>query len=48
MEIFEAAEITYCKMLQSEGKEGGPFDVALIEGAITEQWQVEQLKKSQK
>src|SRR3972149_3998743 len=45
MEIFEAAEITYCKMLQSGGTEDGPFDVALIEGAITEQWQAEQLKK---
>ena len=45
MEIFEAAEITYCKMLQSGGNEDGPFDVALIEGAITEQWQLQQLKK---
>jgi coenzyme F420-reducing hydrogenase gamma subunit len=45
MEIFEAADITYCRMLQSGGDEDGPFDVALIEGAITEQWQVQQLKK---
>jgi sulfhydrogenase subunit delta len=45
LEVFEAAEITYCKMLQSGGNEGGPFDIALIEGAITEQWQAEQLKK---
>lgn len=45
LEVFENAEITYCKMLQSGGNENGPFDVALIEGAITEQWQVEQLKK---
>ena len=45
MEVFDAAEITYCKMLQSGGNENGPFDIALIEGAITEQWQVEQLKK---
>jgi sulfhydrogenase subunit delta len=45
LEVFGAAEITYCKMLQSSGSEEGPFDVALIEGAITEQWQAEQLKK---
>ena len=45
MEVFDAAEITYCRMLQSSGTEDGPFDVALIEGAITEQWQTEQLKK---
>ena len=45
MEVFDAAEITYCKMLQSGGNENGPFDIALIEGAITEQWQFEQLKK---
>jgi sulfhydrogenase subunit delta len=45
LEVFEAAEITYCKMLQSTGSEDGPFDVALIEGAITEEWQAQQLKK---
>jgi coenzyme F420-reducing hydrogenase gamma subunit len=45
LEVFEAVEIKYCRMLQSGGDEEGPFDVALIEGAITEQWQVEQLKK---
>jgi coenzyme F420-reducing hydrogenase gamma subunit len=45
LEIFEAAEIKYCRMLQSGGTEDGPFDVALIEGAITEQWQLDQLKK---
>jgi len=45
MEVFEAVEITYCKMLQSSGKEQGPFDVALIEGAVTQQWQADQLKQ---
>lgn len=45
LETFVAADITYCKMLQSKGVENGPFDVALIEGAITEQWQADQLKK---
>jgi len=45
LELFGAVDIKYCRMLQSNGDEDGPFDVALIEGAITEQWQVEQLKK---
>jgi coenzyme F420-reducing hydrogenase gamma subunit len=45
LETFKAAEIKYCRMLQSSGSEDGPFDVALIEGAITEEWQADQLKK---
>ena len=45
LETIDAVEIKYCQMLQSDGEENGPFDVALIEGAITEQWQAEQLKK---
>ncbi len=45
LETFKAADIEYCRMLQSGGTEEGPFDLALIEGAITEQWQLEQLKK---
>jgi coenzyme F420-reducing hydrogenase gamma subunit len=45
LQTFQAAKITYCKMLQSGGVQEGPFDVALIEGAITEQWQADQLKK---
>ena len=45
LETFKAAQINYCKMLQSGGFEEGPFDIALIEGAITEQWQADQLKK---
>ena len=44
LEMFNAAEISYCKLLQSGGNEEGSFDVALIEGAITENWQIEQLK----
>ena len=39
LETLEALDIVYCKMLQSGGMEEGPFDIALIEGAITEEWQ---------
>jgi len=45
LQTFKAAEIKYCRMLQSGGTEEGLFDVALIEGALTEQWQVDQLKR---
>ncbi|KPL08571.1 hypothetical protein AMJ71_08075 [candidate division TA06 bacterium SM1_40] len=45
LETIQAVDIVYCKMLQSGGEEDGPFDLALIEGAITEQWQADQLKR---
>jgi coenzyme F420-reducing hydrogenase gamma subunit len=45
LETFKAVDIIYCKMLQSGGIEEGPFDLALIEGAITEDFQAGQLKK---
>jgi coenzyme F420-reducing hydrogenase gamma subunit len=45
LETFGAVDIIYCKMLQSGGVEEGPFDVALIEGTLTEDWQATQLKK---
>ncbi|MEI6080121.1 MAG: oxidoreductase, partial [bacterium] len=45
LETLGAVDIVYCQMLRSDGIEEGPFDVALIEGAITEDWQFEQLKK---
>lgn len=45
LKTFKAVDILYCQMLQSGGIEEGPFDVALIEGAITEQWQAMQLKE---
>ncbi len=44
-ETLGAVEIVYCKMFTSGGVEEGPFDAALIEGAITESWQAAQLKK---
>lgn len=45
LEVLNSVEVTFCRMLQSGGPENGPFDIALIEGAITEQWQADQLKK---
>ena len=45
LETFKTADIIYCRMLQSGGVEDGPFDVALIEGTITEDWQAQQLRK---
>jgi coenzyme F420-reducing hydrogenase gamma subunit len=45
LETLGAVDIAYCRMLQSGGSEEGPFDVALIEGAITEEWQAAQLKR---
>jgi sulfhydrogenase subunit delta len=45
LETLGAVKIDYCRMLQSGGFEDGPFDVALVEGAITEQWQADQVKK---
>ena len=45
LETLGAVKIDYCRMLQSGGIEDGPFDVALVEGAITEQWQADQVKK---
>lgn len=45
LETLGAVDIVYCRMLQSGGSEDGPFDVALVEGAITEEWQAAQLKR---
>jgi len=45
LETLNAVDVSFCRMLQSGGSEEGPFDIALIEGAITEQWQADQLKK---
>jgi sulfhydrogenase subunit delta len=45
LETLNAVDVSFCKMLQSGGSEDGPFDIALIEGAITEQWQADQLKE---
>lgn len=44
-EVFGAVDLIYCQMASSGGVEEGPFDVALIEGTITEDWQADQLKR---
>lgn len=43
-EVFDKAEIIYFRMGESGGEEKGPFDLVLIDGAITEAWQADQLK----
>jgi coenzyme F420-reducing hydrogenase gamma subunit len=45
VETLEAVEITYGRMETSGGSPDGPFDIALIEGAITESWQADELKR---
>jgi coenzyme F420-reducing hydrogenase gamma subunit len=44
-EVLEAIDIVYGKMETDSGSEAGPFTVALIEGAITEAEQADQLKR---
>lgn len=44
-EVFGVIDLVYCKMAQSSGIDEGPFDVALIEGTVTEAHQVDQLKR---
>ncbi|HID96373.1 MAG TPA: oxidoreductase [Candidatus Latescibacteria bacterium] len=44
LETFGAVDIVYGRMETSAGSEEGPFDVVLIEGAITESKQADQLK----
>lgn len=44
-ETLENFEFVFCKMLSSKGTPDGPFDIALVEGTITEAWQADELKK---
>lgn len=44
-ETLDNFEFVFARMLKSGGNHNGPFDVALIEGTITESWQVDELKK---
>jgi sulfhydrogenase subunit delta len=46
--MFDHLEVRFLKMAQSGGVEEGPFDLALIEGAITQAEQVDQLKRVRK
>jgi sulfhydrogenase subunit delta len=45
METIDRFDIVYARMLKRGGNHHGPFDVALIEGTITEAWQIDELKK---
>lgn len=44
-ETLNNFEFTFARMLRSGGNAKGPFDIALIEGTITESWQVDELKR---
>ena len=45
IEVLENFDILYCRMVTSGGTPEGPFDISLVEGTITEAWQVDELKK---
>ena len=44
-ETLNAFEIVFARMVSSGGTPDGPFDLALIEGTITESWQIDELKR---
>lgn len=44
-ETLKNVEIVYGRMETSAENASGPFDLALIEGTITEAWQVDELKR---
>lgn len=48
VETIENFDITYCRMLSSREMPQGHFDIALVEGTITESWQVDELKEIRK
>lgn len=45
LETLAGFQFVFCRMVTSSGRSEGPFDLALIEGTITEAWQVDELKK---
>jgi sulfhydrogenase subunit delta len=45
LETLTSFDIVYAKMLRRGGTPHGPFDIALVEGTITESWQVDELKR---
>ena len=47
-ETLNAFEIVFARMVSSGGTPDGPFDVSLIEGTITEAWQIDELKRVRK
>jgi sulfhydrogenase subunit delta len=47
-EVFDSLEVVFLKMAQSGGLEEGPFDLVLVEGAVTQAEQADQLKRIRK
>src|SRR4030043_2152337 len=45
IETLKKFDFVFAKMLLRGGTPHGPFDIALVEGTITEAWQVDELKK---
>lgn len=45
VETLNNFDFTFARMLRSGGSPEGPFEVALVEGVISELWQVDELKK---
>lgn len=45
LETLKSFDFVFCKMVTSGGTPEGPFDISLVEGAITESWQADELKK---
>lgn len=45
IETITSFDIVYARMLKRGGNPHGLFDIALIEGTITEAWQADELKK---
>lgn len=45
LEMLGAVDIVYGRMETDRDESEGPFDVALIEGAITESWQADEVKR---
>lgn len=44
LETLNSVELVFCRLVSSGGSPDGPFDLALVEGTITESWQVDELK----
>jgi sulfhydrogenase subunit delta len=44
-ETLAGFDLVYARMLRRGGSPEGPFDVALVEGTVTESWQVDELKR---
>ncbi|MEJ2033050.1 MAG: hypothetical protein P8Y63_08445 [Deltaproteobacteria bacterium] len=45
LETLQNFDFVFCRMVSSGGTPDGPFDLALVEGTVTESWQVDELKK---